>query len=178
MRVFLDTNIIVDVLLNRPGFVADSEAVILRCETGGHPMFIAWHGLATAYYLLKRGRTEIEAMVEIDKLLSLRRRCLGRQRPRRSCDGLRRFRRCAAGCLRRSIRGRPHRNAKRYRFLQKQNPRDQPAGIPPAGFRCLTSPIRAIREIRGKIQWQLPLPPCGGAGKTEGSGARSRSSIG
>ncbi len=70
MRVFLDTNILLDVLLNRPGLVADSEAVILRCEAAGHPMFIAWHGLATAYYLIKRGRTEAEAMVEVDKILS------------------------------------------------------------------------------------------------------------
>ena len=33
-------------------------------------MFIAWHGLATAYYLLRRGRTEAEAMQEVDKLLA------------------------------------------------------------------------------------------------------------
>lgn len=32
MRVFLDTNILLDVLLNRQPLVADSEAVILRCE--------------------------------------------------------------------------------------------------------------------------------------------------
>jgi predicted nucleic acid-binding protein len=70
MRVFLDTNILLDVLLNRPGLVAESEAVILRCEAAGDPMFIAWHGLATAYYLLKRGRTEAEAMLEVDKILA------------------------------------------------------------------------------------------------------------
>ncbi len=70
MRVFLDTNILLDVLLNRPGFVAESEAVILRCESAGHPMFIAWHGLTTANYLLKRGRTEAEAMIEVDRILS------------------------------------------------------------------------------------------------------------
>ena len=70
MRVFLDTNILLDVLLDRPGLVVESEAVILLCEGQGHPMFIAWHGLATAYYLLKRGRTEAEAMVEVDKILS------------------------------------------------------------------------------------------------------------
>lgn len=29
MRVFLDTNILLDVLLNRQSFVADSEGVIL-----------------------------------------------------------------------------------------------------------------------------------------------------
>lgn len=70
MRVFLDTNILLDGLLNRPRLVAESEAVILRCDTAGDSMFIAWHGLATAYYLLKRGRTEAEAMQEIDKILS------------------------------------------------------------------------------------------------------------
>lgn len=70
MRVFLDTNIVLDVLLNRPGLIAESEAVILRCEKAGDPMFIAWHGLATAYYLLRRGRTEAEAMQEVDKLLA------------------------------------------------------------------------------------------------------------
>lgn len=70
MRVFLDTNILLDVLLNRTGLVADSEAVILRCEKTGNEMFIAWHGLATTYYLLRRGRTEAEAMQELDKLLA------------------------------------------------------------------------------------------------------------
>jgi predicted nucleic acid-binding protein len=70
MRVFLDTNIVLDVLLNRPGLAAESEAVILRCENAGDPMFMAWHGLATAYYLLRRGRTEADAMAEMDKLLA------------------------------------------------------------------------------------------------------------
>jgi len=70
MRVFLDTNILVDVLINRPLFVAESEATILRCEALGAGMFLAWHGLATAYYLLKRGRTEQQAMAEVDKILA------------------------------------------------------------------------------------------------------------
>ena len=70
MRVFLDTNILLDVLLNRTAFVVDSEAVILRCETVGAEMFVAWHGLATAYYLLKRGRPEQQALSEVDKILA------------------------------------------------------------------------------------------------------------
>jgi predicted nucleic acid-binding protein len=70
MRVFLDTNILVDVLLNRPAFVADSESLILRCEALGAEMLVAWHGLATADYLLKRGRTEQQATVEVDKILA------------------------------------------------------------------------------------------------------------
>jgi predicted nucleic acid-binding protein len=70
MRVFLDTNILLDVLLNRPGLVAGSEAAILRCEAIGAEMFVAWHGVATAYYLLRRGRTEAAAQVEIDRILA------------------------------------------------------------------------------------------------------------
>jgi hypothetical protein len=33
-------------------------------------MFVAWHGLATAYYLLKRGRTEAETLVEVNRILA------------------------------------------------------------------------------------------------------------
>ena len=70
MRVFLDTSILLDVLMNRPDFVADSEAVTLRCEALGAGMLVAWHGLATACYLLKRGRTETETMGEVDRILA------------------------------------------------------------------------------------------------------------
>ena len=70
MRVFFDTNILLDVLLKREPFAADSGSAILRCETLGAEMFIAWHGLATAYYLLKRGRTEAAALAEVDKILA------------------------------------------------------------------------------------------------------------
>ncbi len=70
MRVLLDTNILLDVLLNRAGLVDDSEAVILRCEQLDAEMLVAWHGLATAYYLLKRRRTEADALAGVDKILS------------------------------------------------------------------------------------------------------------
>lgn len=70
MRVFFDTNVLLDVLLNREPFAADSGNAILRCEALGAEMFIAWHGLATAYYLLKRGRSEPEALAEVDRILA------------------------------------------------------------------------------------------------------------
>ncbi len=70
MRVLLDTNILLDVLLNRPGLADESGAVIVRCAGLGAEMFVAWHGLATAYYLLKRGRTEQEALAEVDRILA------------------------------------------------------------------------------------------------------------
>ena len=70
MRVFLDTNILLDVLLNRPSLAEESEKVILRCEALGAEMFLAWHGLATAFYLLKKGRAHADAMREVDRILS------------------------------------------------------------------------------------------------------------
>lgn len=70
MRVFLDTNILLDVIENRLGLYEDSLAVLDRCDELAAETFIAWHGLATAYYILKRGRTATEAMTEIDNILS------------------------------------------------------------------------------------------------------------
>ena len=45
--------------------MVDSESLILRCEGLAAEMLIAGPGLATAYYLLKRGRTEQDALVEV-----------------------------------------------------------------------------------------------------------------
>lgn len=70
MRVLLDTNILLDVLLDRPGLAEESEAAITRGEDIGAELFVAFHGLATAYYLLKRGRTEAEALAEVDRILA------------------------------------------------------------------------------------------------------------
>lgn len=70
MRVFLDLNVVLDVLLARPGLAAESENVLLRCDDLNAEMFLAWHSLATAYYLLRRGRTEQDALADIDQILS------------------------------------------------------------------------------------------------------------
>lgn len=70
MRVFLDTNILLDIIENRPGFVEASEAVLDLCDEIQAETFIAWHALATAYYILKRGRTHAEVLAEVDKILA------------------------------------------------------------------------------------------------------------
>ena len=86
MRVFLDTNILLDVLINRPEFIVESEAAILRCESLGAEMWVAWHGLATVYYLLRRGRTETEALREVDRILTWARVApVGDAEARRAC---------------------------------------------------------------------------------------------
>jgi predicted nucleic acid-binding protein len=70
MRVFLDTNILLDVIENREEFYQDSLSVLDRCDELAAETFIAWHGLATAYYILKRGRTTEEALAEVDNILN------------------------------------------------------------------------------------------------------------
>ena len=69
MRVFLDTNILLDIIENRPGLVDSSVEVLDRCDELQAECYIAWHGLATAYYILKRGRTQAAVMAEVDKIL-------------------------------------------------------------------------------------------------------------
>ncbi len=51
MRVFLDTNIIIDILAKRQPHYADSQDVMDRCGDLQCEVYIAWHGLATAFYV-------------------------------------------------------------------------------------------------------------------------------
>lgn len=70
MRLFLDTNILLDIIEEREPFVDDSTAVLVLAEHMGASLFIAWHGLATAYYIIRRRRSEAEAIQEIDRILA------------------------------------------------------------------------------------------------------------
>lgn len=47
MRLFLDTNILLDVIESRPGLVDESAAVLVLAEQLEARLFIAWHSLAT-----------------------------------------------------------------------------------------------------------------------------------
>lgn len=69
MRLFLDTNILIDIIEDRAEFAEDSSAVLILAEQLGASLSIAWHGLATAYYIIRRDRTEHAAMIEVDRIL-------------------------------------------------------------------------------------------------------------
>ena len=69
MRLFLDTNILIDIIEYRAEFAEDSSAVLILAEQLGASLLIAWHGLATAYYIIRRDRTEQAAMIEVDRIL-------------------------------------------------------------------------------------------------------------
>jgi predicted nucleic acid-binding protein len=70
MHLFLDTNILLDIIEARPEFVENSTQVLARAEEINARIFIAWHGLATIYYLIRRGRTEADTIREIDQILN------------------------------------------------------------------------------------------------------------
>lgn len=69
MRIFLDTNIIVDILTKRQPHYADSKAVMDRCTMLHCEVFIAWHGLATTFYLLGTIIGEARAEVALKSFL-------------------------------------------------------------------------------------------------------------
>ena len=51
MRLFLDTNVLIDIIEDRAEFAEDSSAALILAEQLGANLLIAWHGLATAYYM-------------------------------------------------------------------------------------------------------------------------------
>lgn len=54
MRVFLDTNILVDVIADRKPFSSHAVEIFRRAETGSIQLFTSSHSLATTYYLLRK----------------------------------------------------------------------------------------------------------------------------
>ncbi len=52
MRVFFDTNVLLDGYYQRAGAVASERAVML-CGGGAHQGWIAWHTLSNAFYLVR-----------------------------------------------------------------------------------------------------------------------------
>ncbi len=69
MAVFIDTNILLDVLEKRVPHHVDSEQVLVRCDQLQEPVFIAWHGLATAFYIYSRKVGEAAAHLALGQLL-------------------------------------------------------------------------------------------------------------
>lgn len=58
MRLFLDTDILLDVLLEREDFFEDSAAVLDWAEAHPGQCAVSWHGLANIHYLSKDGAWE------------------------------------------------------------------------------------------------------------------------
>ncbi|WP_296699613.1 PIN domain-containing protein [Algoriphagus sp.] len=58
MKIFLDTNILIDLLANRPPFSAEALEVFRLSEEGKIQLFTSTHSIATTYYILKKSVSE------------------------------------------------------------------------------------------------------------------------
>lgn len=68
MRVFLDTNVILDIPLGREG-AESSQQVLELCGSRGHSLFMSWHTLSTLSYVLAKARDEEATRAFLSDLL-------------------------------------------------------------------------------------------------------------
>jgi predicted nucleic acid-binding protein len=54
VKILVDTNVLLDVGLSRPGFAGEGEAVFRWSAVHPGDAFIAWHSLSNVYYILRK----------------------------------------------------------------------------------------------------------------------------
>lgn len=69
MIVFLDTNIVLDIALEREDFCQEASRIALFCDEEGQQAVISWHSFATIYYLLERSLSRDQALEFLKSLL-------------------------------------------------------------------------------------------------------------
>jgi predicted nucleic acid-binding protein len=69
VRIFLDTNILLDIIGERTPFFEYSRQVLERCDLLGFEPFLASHGLATIFYLTERKAGTATALAAIRQIL-------------------------------------------------------------------------------------------------------------
>lgn len=71
MKVLVDTNILLDVALQRDPHLADSDGAVRWCESHPGDAFIAWHSVSNSYYLLAKRLDDASARDFIKALLDM-----------------------------------------------------------------------------------------------------------
>ncbi len=56
MRVLIDSDVLLDVALERTEFVTESTAVVVACEQHAESGWVAWHSLSNIHYVGRRMR--------------------------------------------------------------------------------------------------------------------------
>lgn len=70
MRLFLDTNVLLDGYFQRAGAAA-SDAVLTRCDGVTHTGWMAWHTLSNAFYLVRgHSKSPATALQFVTELLA------------------------------------------------------------------------------------------------------------
>ena len=71
MKILLDTNIVLDVLLQREPFCDDAKIIFELIESNKVSGFLCATSITTIYYLTSKSKNKIQADVIIDNLLQL-----------------------------------------------------------------------------------------------------------
>lgn len=71
MKVLFDTNVVLDVMLDRKPFVKVAAQLFSRVETGGITGFLGATTITTIHYLATRTVGSNQALIEIGKLFKL-----------------------------------------------------------------------------------------------------------
>ncbi len=69
MKVLLDTDILLDIALDRAPFYKESSAVFDWCQTTPASALVAWHTISNIYYLLTGARSDSQARNFITDML-------------------------------------------------------------------------------------------------------------
>lgn len=69
MRVLLDTDVIIDVAIDRQPFSVASGEILSMVENGFIEAYLAWHSIANFYYLVSSGKNESKARKFIKEIL-------------------------------------------------------------------------------------------------------------
>lgn len=69
--MLLDTNVLLDVALRRPGLFECSKRALEKCETEGHDLSVSWHTLSNLFYILRRDRGAEKTVEFIRHLLGI-----------------------------------------------------------------------------------------------------------
>ena len=69
--MLLDNNILLDFVLNRPPDPLAARELIHRIETTATTAFVAWHSIATCYYIVQRDIDRTTARNFIERLAGL-----------------------------------------------------------------------------------------------------------
>lgn len=69
MKIFLDTNILIDVAQGREPFYETSAKIVLYAHQAGVQSFISWHSMATIFYIMASAWDADEARAYLSDLL-------------------------------------------------------------------------------------------------------------
>ena len=70
-RIFVDTNVLLDVLLEREGFYYDALKIWANAELGKVEAYIAAISLNNVHYVMRRLKSETTAMIAVKILMQI-----------------------------------------------------------------------------------------------------------